>query len=181
VADSESLDVASVGAAGAKLDFASVFRAHYPYVVRLAASLTGDAESAKDVAQDVFVAVFRGLRGFRGESSVKTWIYQITLRTAGRHSVKRRKQPATGLDLDFDELHGGESADSAAALAELVAALASLPLEARTVLALVAIEGLSHEAAAEVLGVPVGTVWSRLHAARRRLLAAMGTAAPRER
>jgi RNA polymerase sigma-70 factor (ECF subfamily) len=114
--------------------------------VRLAASLIGDVESAKDVAQDVFVAVFRGLPKFRGESSLKTWIYQITLRTATRHSVKRKKQPATGLDFDFNGLHGGESADSAATLAELVAALAALPLEARTVLALVAIEGLSHEA-----------------------------------
>ena len=154
-------------------DFANVFREHYPYVVRLAASLIGDVESAKDVAQDVFVAVFRGLRKFRGESSLKTWIYRITLRTAGRHSVKRKKQAATGLNFDFDALHGGESADSGAALAELVAALASLPLEARTVLALVAIEGLSHKAAAEVLGVPVGTVWSRLHAARRKLVLAI--------
>jgi len=161
-------------------EFASVFREHYPYVVRLAASLTGDVDLAKDVAQDVFVAVFKGLPKFRGESSLKTWIYQITLRTAGRHSVKKRKQPDTGLALD--ELRGGEQADSAAALAELVAALDSLPLEARTVLALVAIEGLSHEAAAEVLGVPVGTVWSRLHAVRRRLESALGAgaAAPRK-
>lgn len=160
--------------------FASVFREHYPYVVRLAASLTGDVDLAKDVAQDVFVAVFRGLPKFRGESSLKTWIYQITLRTAGRHSVKRRRQPATGLALDFDELRGGETADSAAMLAELVAALDALPLDARTVLALVAIEGLSHEAAAEVLGVPVGTVWSRLHAARRKLESALGAGAARE-
>jgi RNA polymerase sigma-70 factor (ECF subfamily) len=172
VAESGSLDATSIDASDER-DFPTVFRQHYPYVVRLAASLIGDVESAKDVAQDVFVAVFRGLPKFRGESSLKTWIYQITLRTAGRHSVKRKKQPATGLDLDFDARHGGESADSAATLAELVAALASLPLEARTVLALVAIEGLSHEAAAEVLGVPVGTVWSRLHAARRKLVLAM--------
>lgn len=171
--DSESLNAASGDASVSRHDFANVFREHYPYVVRLAASLTGDVDSAKDVAQDVFIAVFRGLPAFRGESSLKTWIYQITLRTAGRHSVKRKNQPATGRDFDFDELHGGESADSATALAELVAALASLPLEARTVLALVAIEGLSHEAAAEVLGVPVGTVWSRLHAARRKLALAM--------
>lgn len=170
--DSESLSAASSDAPAAEHDFANAFRQHYPFVVRLAASLIGDVESAKDVAQEVFVAVFRGLPKFRGESSLKTWIYQITLRTAGRHSVQRKKRPVTGLD--FDALHGGESADSAATLAELVAALAALPLEARTVLALVAIEGLSHEAAAEVLGVPVGTVWSRLHSARRKLMAAMG-------
>uniref|UniRef100_UPI002C74039E sigma-70 family RNA polymerase sigma factor n=1 Tax=Povalibacter sp. TaxID=1962978 RepID=UPI002C74039E len=95
------------------------------------------------------------------------------LRTAGRHSVRHKKQPATGLGLDFDQLHGSESADATATLAELAAAFDKLPLEARTVLSLVAIEGLSHEETAEVLGVPVGTVGSRLHNARRRLVAAM--------
>ena len=177
MADAKSLDAAAVERS-AERDFAAVFREHHPYVVRLAASLTGDIDAAKDVAQDVFIAVFRGLPKFRGESSLKTWIYQITLRTAGRHTVKRKKRPATGLD--FDELHGGEPADSAATLAELVAALAALPLPARTVLALVLIEGLSHEAAAEVLGVPVGTVWSRLHSARRALVAAMSGREPPE-
>jgi RNA polymerase sigma-70 factor (ECF subfamily) len=104
---------------------------------------------------------------------LRTWIYRITLRTVGRHSVRRKKQPATGLGLDFDQLHGSESAEATATLAELAAAFDKLPLEARTVLSLVAIEGLSHEEAAEVLGVPVGTVGSRLHNARRKLVAAM--------
>jgi RNA polymerase sigma-70 factor (ECF subfamily) len=154
-------------------EFAIVFRDHYPYVVRLAARVTGDAELAKDIAQDVFIAVFRSLPNFRGESSLRTWIYQITLRTAGRHSVRIKKQPATGLGLHFDQLHGGESADGIATLAEFAAAFDKLPLEARILLTLVAIEGLSHEEAAEVLGVPVGTVGSRLHNARRKLVAAM--------
>lgn len=154
-------------------EFAVVFREHYPYVMRLATRVTGDAELAKDVAQDVFIAVFRNLPNFRGESSLRTWIYQITLRTAGRHSVRSKKQPATGLDRHVDQLHGSESADGAAALGEFAAAFDKLPLEARTILSLVAIEGLSHEEAAEVLGVPVGTVGSRLHNARRKLVAAM--------
>jgi RNA polymerase sigma-70 factor (ECF subfamily) len=154
-------------------EFAAAFREHYPYVVRLAARVTGDAELAKDIAQDVFIAVFRNLPNFRGESSLRTWIYQITLRTAGRHAVRSKKQPATGLGMNFDQLHGGDSADGTATLAEFAAAFDELPLEARILLSLVAIEGLSHEEAAEVLGVPVGTVGSRLHNARRKLVAAM--------
>lgn len=174
VADAESPVIGlPVAVAPSRPEFASVFREHYPYVVRLAASITGSAEIAKDVAQDVFIAVFRSLPDFRGESSLRTWIYQITLRTAGRHSVRRKKQPATGLGVDFDKLHGGEPADATATLAELAAAFDKLPLEARTVLSLVAIEGLSHEEAAAVLGVPVGTVGSRLHNARRKLVAVM--------
>jgi RNA polymerase sigma-70 factor (ECF subfamily) len=174
VADAGSPILPFTGAAALpRPEFANVFREHYPYAVRLAASLTGDVELARDIAQDVFVAVFRGLPRFRGEASLRTWIYQITLRTVARHAVKRKKQPVTGLDLKVDELHGDGAADTAATLAELAAALDKLPLEMRTVLSLVAIEGLSHEEVAEVLGVPVGTVWSRLHNARRKLIAAM--------
>lgn len=87
--------------------------------------------------------------------------------------MRHKKQPATGLDLDFNQLHGTESADAAATLAEFAAAFDKLPLEMRTVLSLVGIEGLSHDEVAEVLGVPVGTVASRLHNARRKLVAAM--------
>ena len=174
MADAESPIVALADAtASPRPEFASAFREHYPYVVRLATSVTGNAELARDIAQEVFIAVFRGLPNFRGESSLKTWIYQITLRTAGRHSVRHKKQPTTGLDLNFDQLQGGESAEATAMLADFVAAFDKLPLEMRTVLSLVEIEGLPHDEVAEVLGVPVGTVASRLHNARRKLVAAM--------
>jgi RNA polymerase sigma-70 factor, ECF subfamily len=158
--------------ASAADDFAAVFREHYPYVVRLAAVMTGDVDTAKDVAQDVFIVVMKGLGAFRGESALRTWLYRITLRIAGRHAAKRRKQASP--DFDFDALPGAETADSAVSLTELVKALGALSLESRAVLSLVAIEGLSHQAAADVLGVPVGTVWSRLHAARRQLAEAIG-------
>lgn len=148
-------------------DFAVVFREHYPYVVRLATVMTGDIDVAKDVAQDVFIVVMKGLRAFRGESTLRTWLYRITLRMAGRHAAKRRKHSSAAFD--FDALPGAEDADGAVRLTELVKALSGLSLEARAALSLVAIEGLSHQAAADVLGVPVGTVWSRLHAARRQL------------
>ncbi len=154
-------------------DFAAVFREHYPYVVRLAAVMTGDVETAKDVAQDVFIVVMKGLSAFRGESALRTWLYRITLRIAGRHAAKRRKHSSP--EFDFDALPGAEMADSAVSLTELVTALGALSLESRAVLSLVAIEGLSHQAAADVLGIPVGTVWSRLHAARRQLAEAIGS------
>jgi RNA polymerase sigma-70 factor, ECF subfamily len=131
--------------------FEQLFREHYPYVVRLAASMTGDAELARDVAQEVFIAAHEGLRAFRGEAAPRTWLYRITLRMAGRHAVRHRKHAGAGL----------------------VAALGKLSLTSRTVLSLVAIEGLSHDEASEVLDIPVGTVWSRLHAARRELAQAM--------
>jgi RNA polymerase sigma-70 factor (ECF subfamily) len=137
----------------------------------LAASLTGDTEQAKDIAQDVFLAVFRGLGGFRGDSHLRTWIYQITLRTAGKHLSKRKKHASQAVELD--DLPGIASAESAVAIAEFVVALRRLPLGSRTVLSLVVVEGLPHQAVADLLGVPVGTIGSRLHTARRQLIAAI--------
>jgi RNA polymerase sigma-70 factor, ECF subfamily len=162
---------AHMGKTHTHLDFEQLFREHYPYVVRLAASVSGDAEMARDIAQEVFIAAHLGLRTFRGEAAPRTWLYRITLRVAGRHAVRHRRHAGSALNLD--ELAGGETADSTAALTELVTALGKLSLASRTVLSLVAIEGLAHEEAAEVLGIPVGTVWSRLHAARRELAQAM--------
>lgn len=75
MADTESPIIALPDAtASPRPEFASVFRDHYPYVVRLATSVTGNAELGKDIAQDVFIAVFRSLPNFRGESSLRTWI-----------------------------------------------------------------------------------------------------------
>lgn len=178
----ESTPPSASGAEGHVLEdsrpeFADVFRAHYPYALRLAAGLTGDREQAKDIAQDVFLAVFRGLGGFRGDSQLRTWIYQITLRTAGRHLSRLRKH--AGQAMELDDLPGMASAEGAAELAELVVALRRLPLDSRTVLSLVVIEGLPHQAVADVLGVPVGTIGSRLHTARRQLITAMGRSGSR--
>ncbi len=144
-----------------------VFKEHYPYVLRLATSLTGDYEMAKDISQDVFVGVVKGLSAFRGDSALRTWIYQITVRTSGRHLARRKRH--AGQALDMESLPGVDSAESGTAMIELIAALNRLPLGSRTVLSLVAIEGLSHQRVADVLGIPVGTVWSRLHTARSQL------------
>jgi RNA polymerase sigma-70 factor (ECF subfamily) len=153
-------------------DLSAVYREHYPRVVRLAAAMTGDRDAACDIAQDVFIAVLRGLPDFRGDAALGTWIYRITLRTAARHTARRRRHVAPSVDAD--ELPGDASAEAAAELAELLRALAGLPLASRSVLSLIAIEGLSQEAAAEILGLPIGTVWSRLSAARRQLQESLG-------
>ena len=136
-------------------------------MLRLATSLSGDPELARDISQEVFIAVIKGLGRFRAEASIKTWIYRVTIRVAGRQLARNRR--SGGGRVDPDTIAGMATAEGSAEMADLLAALNRLPLGARTVLSLVAIEGLSHQAAAEVLGVPVGTVWSRLHGARRKL------------
>jgi RNA polymerase sigma-70 factor, ECF subfamily len=155
-----------------RADFSAVYHDHYPCVVRLAAAMTGDRDAARDIAQDVFIAVLRGLPDFRGDAALGTWIYRITVRTAARHNARRVRHATPSVDAD--ELPGDASAEGAAELAELLRALASLPLASRTILSLIAIEGLSQEAVAEILGLPIGTVWSRLSAARRQLHESLG-------
>jgi RNA polymerase sigma-70 factor, ECF subfamily len=141
---------------------------HYSDVLRLARSLCGHRQMAEDVAQEVFIAVIDGIDRFRGEARASTWIYRITVRIAGRMLAKRRWRNA---DLaEVDALTAPDSAEDAAELAELSRAIQRLPLASRVVLSLVMLQGLSHTEAAEVLGVPAGTIGSRLHHARMQLL-----------
>ena len=137
-------------------------------VLSLCLHLTGSPGDAEDAAQEVFLAVFRDLPKFRGESRLSTWIYRIAVRTAFR--VKAKRPRTVPLDLES----ATETPDPALQRERsrhLARALANLSAEHRTVLALFALDGLSHREIAETLGIPEGTVWSRLHLARKKLAA----------
>ena len=130
--------------------------------------LTGRHADAEDAVQEVLVAVHRGLPEFRGASRLTTWVYRIALRAAFQARARRRD----GEPLDPETPGGGGEAEMATRdrARRVSAAVARLPAEARAVLSLFAVEGLPHREIADILGVPEGTVWSRLHAARRALL-----------
>lgn len=150
----------------------AMFTQHYPLVYRLAYSLCGHEAEAQDIAQDVFIAALKGLSTFRGEAKLGTWLYRITTRITGRHLARRARYP--WVDAPIDHVANHDRADADIVTKELVQAIAKLSLPLRTVLSLVAIEGLSHQVAADVLDVPVGTIWSRLHNARKQLAAQLG-------
>jgi len=133
--------------------------------------LTGRRADAEDAVQEVFVAVHRGLPEFRAASRLTTWIYRIALRAAFR--VRARRWDGEPLDPEMAG-EGGEGEMGWRDEARRVAvALGHLPAGPRAVLSLFAVEGLSHREIAEVLGIPEGTVWSRLHAARKMLAEAL--------
>lgn len=137
-----------------------VFREHYRSVYRLALSQSGNHADAEDIAQEVFVAIIGALPSFRGDAKLSTWIYRIALRVGTRWIAKRgvvAEPPTTLLARDHS------------IPIDLVNALHKLPIDSRMVILLVAVEGLSHDEAAEVLAIPAGTVASRLHYARKRL------------
>jgi RNA polymerase sigma-70 factor (ECF subfamily) len=150
------------------LRFATVFEQTREQVFAFALRITGNRALAEDVTQETFLEVHRGLAQFRGEAQVSTWVLRIALRVALRakclHRRTRTLERADAPSFTLDD----------ALIARLDAtrvneAMLQLTLEHRTVLALFAVEGLSHQAIAETLGIPEGTVWSRLHQARKRL------------
>ena len=98
---------------------------------------------------------------FRGDAKLSTWIYRIALRVGNRWLARRG---------GVAELPVTLAATDQSIPIDLINALRKLPTDLRIIVLLVSIEGLSHEEAAEVLAVPTGTVASRLHYARKRLV-----------
>ena len=133
-------------------------------LLALCLHLCGNAADAEDALQETLLALH--VARFRGESSVETFAYRVALRIALR--IKSRRRPA-GEPSGEPAASGAGAIEAAADAAKVLRAMARLPTEQRAVLSLFALEGLKHKEIAEVLGVPEGTVWSRLHAARKRL------------
>jgi RNA polymerase sigma-70 factor (ECF subfamily) len=163
---------------------AELVAGHERMVYTLALNLLGDRDEALDLSQEVFLRVFRTIHTFRGQSTLKTWIYRIVVNQArNRQRFWRRRRRADQVSLDQHVAeHGdlrqpgdGTSPDRAFARKELASrlwrALDALPFEQRTVVVLREIDGLSYDDIAFSLGVAVGTVKSRLTRARQSLRA----------
>jgi RNA polymerase sigma-70 factor (ECF subfamily) len=154
---------------------------HQRMVVQLAMNLLGDRDEALDLSQEVFLRVFRTIHRFRGQSSLRTWIYRIAVNQArNRHRFWRRRHRADQVSLDqhvavHGEFQSGGELTPDRMLAQkqlaerLNHALDHLPFDQRTAIILREIDGLSYEEIAFSLGVAIGTVKSRLTRARQAL------------
>jgi len=138
--------------------------------------VVGHADDALDIVQEAMVQAFLKLETFHQASAFYTWLYRIAFNVAA--SQRRRRRPTSSVE-QAQETRGEEPADSQAGPAEQLEqaercrqvrrAIAALDDEQRTVLVLREIDGCCYEEIAEVLGVPIGTVRSRLHRARLQL------------
>jgi RNA polymerase sigma-70 factor (ECF subfamily) len=138
-----------------------------PGLYRLAYLFVGNAADAEDVMQESLMAAVRGAERFGGRSSVKTWLSRIVVRQAARyHRGRRRLRLLGGRE---DDRAGGGGSRQAEVRMDVRAALDGLGEDQRKVIVLRELEGMSYEEIAAVLGVPVGTVESRLFRARREL------------
>jgi RNA polymerase sigma-70 factor (ECF subfamily) len=157
---------------------------HQRMVFQLGLNLLGEPQEALDLCQEVFLRVFRMLHQFRGQSSLRTWIYRIALNQASnRLRWWRRRHRAQQVSLDdvvsrdCPEARPSTRPDRVLQQREVAGrvwhALDALPFEQRAVVVLREIDGLSYEEIAESLGVAVGTVKSRLARARDLLRQAL--------
>ena len=133
--------------------------------------MTGEPHAAEDAVQETFVQLLRGIDSFRGEARLSTWLFRIALRASSRIRARHGRDAADAL-VDVGGDPGDDPARRAAMADErrrVLGAIARLPVAQRSVVALSAIQELPRAEVATILGIPVGTVDSRLHAARERL------------
>lgn len=161
--------------------FEQIFRALRAQVFALCLHLTGSRAEAEDALQECFLSVHQALGAFRGEARLATWVYRIAVRSALSVKARRRERKHVPLEEASSTPAPGHDPEAQAAtrqdVARFLEALAQLPEEHQVVLSLFAVEGLDHAQIAEIVGVPAGTVWSRLHNARKRLGARMAATA----
>jgi len=169
---------------------------HEAALLGLAKGLLGGSRPlATEAVQDAWVRVIRHAHTYDGRASVRTWLYRIVINRCRDVNARERRAAALARAFalkrrplgDAEPSRGPHSAAADAALSDdmaaLLPALATLPEDRREVVVLVYGRGMTHEAAADVLAIPLGTLKSRLHAALRHLREQMklGDAIERER
>lgn len=170
--------------AGSEDAFSYLLAVYQNPIYNLVSHIVEAAGDAADVTQSVFIKVFKGIRYFHGQSSLRTWMYRIAVHEASNHRrgwLRRKWHEAFSLDDDQEFPDGRmlrlseqpetpyEIAESSERRWQVQRALASLTQPYRTVVVLREIEDLSYDEIAEVLGVSEGTVKSRLTRGRELL------------
>ncbi|MDK1388242.1 RNA polymerase sigma factor [Sinorhizobium sp. 8-89] len=155
--------------------FSLLVERHYDFVRAVAWRWSGNGADAEDIAQDVCIRLGSAVRGFRGTSRFRTWLYTLTLNAARDHRRRQvrdaRRMQAYASDQAAQRASDGEDDDRQEALWTAVRALPEKQCDA---VLLVYAEGLSHAAAADVLGCSEATISWHVHEARKRLRTLLG-------
>ena len=172
--------------------FEQIVRDHQAMVFRTLLRLTGSREHVEDLAQEVFLRLHRALPGFRGQSLLSTYLYRITVNVAQDEWKRRRREDRPLISIsdetsDWEDrlVHPDRNAEEQIADGQFQQAveehLGRLSSIERTVLVLYHQEERTYEQIALVLGLPLGTVRTHLHRARKRLREALQTTRAEER
>ncbi len=169
--------------AGNRNAFSEIVRRYQDRVFSMCVRWMGDRQVAEDVAQDVFIALFRSLQNFRGESRLSTWIYRVTINHCKNKRLYRKRRHVhqheslegdRGDDVPVRQLADdgpGPDAHTHRTEAEVLVheALAQLDDDQQQIILMRDVHDLSYEEISDILDLPRGTVKSRLHRARGQL------------
>jgi len=179
------MELAVRAARGDRVAFHAIVEIHSRDLFRLARSLSRSHDDAEDIVQETLVAAYKGIDRFNGRSSLRTWLSRILMRRAAKLWHKNRRQR---LDINLDFANDSPGADSGLSTAsaatcvdrklDLSAVLPKLAFDHREILVLREMQGLSYAQIAQTLGIPQGTVESRLHRARAELRRRLGSYEP---
>jgi RNA polymerase sigma-70 factor (ECF subfamily) len=174
VLDEQLVERAATG--GDNQAFAELVRRHQGKVRGLLLRLTGSPPLADDLAQEVFLRAYRGLVGFEGRARFSTWLYRIAYNVFLNH--RSRSKELAALPLGFDSQtaapDGEMSANRLDMRRDLAGAIAALPERYRAVVTLYYLEDVSYPEIADVLDLPLGTVKTHLHRAKKLLRQHLG-------
>jgi RNA polymerase sigma-70 factor, ECF subfamily len=154
-------------------EFEEFVRKNEDRIFNLCLYMLGNSLDAQDAAQDAFIKAYRGMKDFRPDASLYTWVYRIAVNTCLDHKKKSRHDPLKG-EVLLEQLETSEpSPESRYQIKKnseaLQSALQQLPQNLRSAIVLKEIEGLSYEEIATVLDISLGTVKSRISRAREEL------------
>lgn len=164
--------------AGDRTAFTELVRRHQGRVRSLLLRLCADRTLADDLAQEVFLRAFRGLVGFQGRSAFGTWVYRIAYNVFLNNRARSHRHVALPEDYDVRAAAPDDamSAGRADLRRDLEGAIDQLPERYRAVVVLYYVHEVSYPEIAEILDLPLGTVKTHLHRAKRMLRAAMSPA-----
>lgn len=167
-------DVLARALAGDVEAFEQLVREHSDAVYGHALRFFGDPHAAEDVMQEVFLKVYRSLGSFKGDSAFSTWLFRVTRNVCLDQLRSGKRTPVPCDPVDLPERSAGDIANPVIASTALEQAVAALPPEDRDAFNAVALFGLDYRQASLSLGVPIGTVKSRVFRARRALATMLG-------
>lgn len=163
---------------GDRAAFAALVDRHERRVYNIALRMTGSEEDARDATQDAFLTVLRKLSSFRGEAAFTTWLHRVTVNACYDLLRRRRRSPLLERESEdgrtVEPPPAPDHADTSNLSIDVQRALMEVPEEFRVVMILHDVHDLRQEEVAAIVGIPVGTVKSRLHRGRVALARAMG-------
>ena len=167
-------ELTQAASTGDMVAFEEVYRRHHRRVYSLCLRMTQNQSEAEDLAQDVFVQLFRKAGSFRGESAFTTWLHRMTVNQVLMHFRKKkvRDERSSEDDETPDRIELGTENPGAMAVIDHIAldnAIQQLPPGYRMTFVLHDIEGYEHEEVARIMGCSTGTSKSQLHKARMKL------------